>query len=86
MSCTISPITCFVEINCPASLVKVLAKTNIFRKIRETVFKMLSMRDLVIFNVPDERFISISSQVRILHGSHEGFLMLGIEPDFAEVS
>ena len=59
LSCTISPITYFVETSCPASLAKILADTNIFRKIREIVFKMLSMRDLVIFNVPDERFISI---------------------------
>ena len=73
MSCTISPITYFDEISCPASLAKVLAETNIFRKIREIVFKMLSMRDLVIFNVPDERFISIPNQVRILHGSHVDF-------------
>ena len=67
------PIKYFVEVSCPASLAKVLAETNIFRKIREIVFKMLSMRDLVIFNVPDERFISIPNQVRILHGSHVDF-------------
>ena len=73
MSCTISPITYFDEISCPASLAKVLAETNIFRKIREIVFKMLSMRDLVIFNVPDERFIPIPNQVKILHGTHVDF-------------
>ena len=33
MSCTISPIKYFAEINCPASFAKILAKTNIFRKI-----------------------------------------------------
>ena len=43
------------------------------------------MRDLVIFNVPDERFISIPNQVRILHGSHVDFWMLGVKPDFAKV-
>ena len=85
MSCTISPIKYFVEISCPASLAKVLVETNIFRKIREIVLKMLSMRDLVIFNVPDERFISIPNQVRILHGSHVDFSMLGIKPDFVKV-
>ena len=58
LSCTISPITYFAEISCPASLAKVLAETNIFRIIREIVFKMLLMRDVMIFNVPDERFIS----------------------------
>ena len=89
MSCKLSPIIYFVDISCPASSAqpaKVLAETNIFRKIRETVFKMLSMRDLVIFNVPDERFISIPNQVRILHGSHVDFWMLGIKPDFVKVS
>ena len=34
---------------------------------------MLSMRDLVILNVRDESFISITTQVRILHGSHVDF-------------
>ena len=86
MSCTISPITYFVEISCPASLAKVLAETNIFRKIREIVFKMLSMRDLLIFNVPDERFISVPNQIRTLHGSHVDLLKLGIKPDFVKVS
>ena len=47
---------------------------------------MLSMWDLVIFNVPDERFISVPIQVRILNGSHVDFRMLGIKPDFAKVS
>ena len=84
MSCTISPIKYFVEISCPASLAKVLVETNIFRK-REVVFKMLSMRDVVIFNVPDERFISIPNQVRILHGSHVDFSMLGIKADSVKV-
>ena len=44
------------------------------------------MGDLVIFNVLDERFISISNQVRILHGSHEDSWMLGINTDFVKVS
>ena len=73
LSCTISPITYFDEISCPASLAKVLAETNIFRKIREIIFKMLSMRELVNFNIPDERFISLPKQVRILHGSYVDF-------------
>ena len=47
---------------------------------------MLSMRDLVIFNVPDERFIPIPNQVKILHGIHVDFWMLGIKPDFVKVS
>ena len=74
-------IFCWNKLSCKL----VVAETNIFRKIRETVFKMLSMRDLVIFNVPDERFISIPNQVRILHGSHVDFWMLGIKPDFVKV-
>ena len=86
MSRTIWPITYFIEISSPASLAKVLTETNIFRKKREIVFKMLSMRDLVIFNVPDERFISIPYQVRILHGSHVDFRLLGIKPNFIKVS
>ena len=73
MSCTISPITYFVEIICSASLAKVLVETNIFRKIREIVFKMLAKEELVIFNISDERFISIPNQVRTLHGSHVDF-------------
>ena len=68
-----SPIAYFVEISCPASFAKVLAETNIFRKIREIVLKMLSMRDLVIFNVSDERFKSAPNRVRILHASHVDF-------------
>ena len=83
MSRIISPITYFVEISCPANLAKILAETNIFRKIRETIFKTLSMRDLVIFDVPNERFLSIPDQVRILHVD---FLMLGIKPDFVKLS
>ena len=70
-SCSISSI--IFEISCPASLAKILAKTNIFRKIKKIVFNVLSMQDLVIFNVPDERVISIPNQVRILHGSHVDF-------------
>ena len=86
MSCTISLITYFVAINGPASLAKVHAETNIFRKIRKIVFKMLAKQDLVIFNVSDERFISIPNQVRTLHGSHVDFGMLGIKPGFVKVS
>ena len=85
MSCTVSPIAYFVEISCPASSAKVMAETNIFRNIREIVFKMLSMQDLVIFNVPYERFISIPNHVGILHGSHVDFWMLGIKADFVIV-
>ena len=86
MSCTLSPITYFVEISYPASLAKILSETNIFRKIREIIFKILSMRDLVIFNVPDERFISIPNHVRILHGSHVHFPFLSLKRDFIKVS
>ena len=57
-----SPVIYFVEMSCPASLAKPLAETHIFRKIREILFKMLSMQGLVIFNVPHERFVSISIQ------------------------
>ena len=46
---------------------------------------MLSMRDLVILNVPDESFISITTHVWILHGSHVDFWMLCIKPDFVKV-
>ena len=80
-----SPIAYFVEISCPASFAKDLAETNIFRKVREIVFKMLSMRDLVIFNVPDERFKSAPNRVRILHVSDVDFWMLGIKTDFVKV-
>ena len=73
MSCTISPITYFIEIRCLASLAKILAETNISRKLREIVLKILSMRDLVIFNVSDKWFISIPNQVRIFYGSHVDF-------------
>ena len=88
MSCIVlsCSFTYIVEIGCPASLAKILAETNIFRKIREILFKMLSMGGLGILNVPDVSFISVPNQVGILHGSHEDFSMLGIKPDFVTVS
>ena len=46
---------------------------------------MLSIRDLVIFNVSDERVLSIPNEVRTLHGSHVDFSLLGIKPDFVKV-
>ena len=76
----------FIEISCPASLAKILVETNIFRKIRETVFKTLLIRDLVMLNVPNGMFISIPNQLRILHSSHVHFSSLGIKPYFAKVS
>ena len=46
---------------------------------------MLSIRDLVIFNVSDERVLSIPNEVRTLHGSYVDFSLLGIKPDFVKV-
>ena len=86
MSCTISPINYFVEISYPASLAKVLAEPNIFRKIREIVIKILSLGDLMIFNNADERLMFVPNQVKILHGSNTDFSLLVIKPGFVKVS
>ena len=45
---------------------------------------MLPMRELVILNVPEGRFML--NQARILHDSCVDFSMLGIKPDFVKVS
>ena len=46
---------------------------------------ILSKWDLVIFNVPDERMISIPNQVRILHGFHVEFSFLDTKHGFLKV-
>ena len=88
MNCIVlsCPFTYIVEISCPAILAKILAETNIFRKIRKLILKMFSVQVLGILNVPDVIFISLPDKVRILHGSHENFSILGIKPDSITVS
>ena len=51
----------------------------------EIVLQVLSIRDLVIFSVSDERILPIPNQVRTLHGSIVDFSLLGIKPDFVKV-
>ena len=76
MSCTLSPITCFVEKRSPVSLAKILAETSILHKMREIA---LSICNLIILNALDERFISISNQVKSFHGFHVDFSFWGID-------
>lgn len=44
------------------------------------------MSNLAIFNDPDKRSISIPNQLRVLHGTHVDFSLLGKKPDFVRFS
>lgn len=63
------PLTYFIEISCPMSFAKFLAKTNMFCKMKKMIFKVFWMQADAILNTPAKKLMTIPKQVGHLHGS-----------------